>query len=153
MLFRHLCASPALDLQSYVDIDHFRESERYARAESVPLTAREFSVMRASLSLPACRLSLIRTFPRIINGYDFSGRAIFVIPMDEVSSTRVNGRAIGHSLILLKGHANARCWSRKDGLSQFCRWTRRHVARAVRRSTMATCYCGCLQPSLRGCRP
>jgi AraC family transcriptional regulator, ethanolamine operon transcriptional activator len=106
MLFRHLCASPALDLQKYVDIDHFRESERYARAESIPLAARDFSGIRASLSLPSCRLSLIRTFPRIINGYDFSGRAVIVIPMDEVSSTRVNGRAIGQSLILLKGPAN-----------------------------------------------
>jgi AraC family ethanolamine operon transcriptional activator len=106
MLFRHLCASPALDLQSYVDIDHFRESERYARAESIPLTARNFSVMRASLSLLSCHLSLIRTFPRIINGYELSRRMIVVIPMDGVSSTRVNGRAIGQSLILLKGHVN-----------------------------------------------
>ena len=97
MLFRNLCASPALDLHRYASIDHFRESERYAQAESIPLTARDFSVMRASLALPSCRLSLVRTFPRIINGYELSGRLIVVIPMDEVSSTRVNGRAIGQS--------------------------------------------------------
>lgn len=106
MLFRNLCASPALDLHRYASIDHFRESERYAQAESIPLTARDFSVMRASLALPSCRLSLVRTFPRIINGYELSGRLIVVIPMDEVSSTRVNGRAIGQSLILLKGRPN-----------------------------------------------
>ena len=106
MLFRHLCASPALNLQHYADIDHFRESERYARAESIPLAARDFSVMRATLSLPSCRLSLVRTFPRIITGYELSGRLMVVIPMNETSSTRVNGQAIGHSLILMKGKAS-----------------------------------------------
>src|SRR5215467_11591257 len=102
MLFRDLRGSPTLDLQRYLDIDHFRESERYAHAESIPLKAQEFSVARASLSLPSCRLSLVRTFPRIINGYELSGRLIVVIPMNEVSSTRVNGRPIGQSLILLR---------------------------------------------------
>lgn len=106
MLFRDLCASPALDLQRYLDVDQFRESERYAHAESIPLAARNFLVQRASLSLPSCRLSLMRTFPRIINGYELSRRLIVVIPMDTVSSTRVNGRMIGPSLILLKGNAN-----------------------------------------------
>jgi AraC family ethanolamine operon transcriptional activator len=106
MLFRHLCASPALNLQLYADIDHFRESEQYARAESIPLAARDFSVMRATLSLPSCRLSLVRTFPRIITGYELSGRLLVVIPMNETSSTRVNGQAIGHSLILMKGKAS-----------------------------------------------
>ena len=106
MLFRHLCPSPALNLLHYTDIDQFRESEQYARAESIPLVARDFSVMRATLSLPSCRLSLVRTFPRIITGYELSGRLMVVIPMNETSSTRVNGRAIGHSLILMRGNAN-----------------------------------------------
>ncbi len=106
MLFRHLCASPALNLQLYADIDHFRESEQYARAESIPLEARDFSVMRATVSLPLCRLSLVRTFPRIITGYELSGRLMVVIPMNETSSTRVNGQAIEHSLILMRGKAN-----------------------------------------------
>lgn len=106
MLFRDLRASPSLDLQRYQDIDHFRESERYARAESIPLGARQFSVVRASLSLPLCRVSMVRTFPRIINGYELTRRLIVVVPMNEVSSTRVNGRPIGQSLILLRGSAN-----------------------------------------------
>jgi len=106
MLFRYLCASTALDLHRYAGIDDFRESERYARAESIPLQARNFSAVRASPSLPSCRLSLVRTFPRIINGYELSGRAIIVIPMDEVSSTRLNGGAIGQSLLLVQGKAN-----------------------------------------------
>lgn len=106
MLFQHLFASPLLDLQHYTDLDSFRESERYARAESMPLTGRSFSVMRAGISLPSFKLSLVRTFPRIITGYDLSGQIIFVVPMDGVSSTRLNGRLVGQSLIVMKGKAN-----------------------------------------------
>lgn len=106
MLFNTLSASSSLDLLRYVDIDHFRESERYACAESIPLKGGHFAVLRASLVLPSCSLSLVRTFPRIINGYDLSGRLVIVVPMNEITSTRVNGKEIGQSLILLKGNAS-----------------------------------------------
>jgi AraC family transcriptional regulator, ethanolamine operon transcriptional activator len=106
MLFKNLCASTALRLDRYADIDHFRESEKYVRAESIPLTAKDFTVLRASLRMPSCTLSLVRTFPRIINGYALSGGLLIVIPMDDVSSARINGRTVGHSLILLNGSAN-----------------------------------------------
>ncbi len=107
MLFRSLQASPALSLERYADIDQFRESERYVRAESIPLAAERFSCLRACLAFPSCVLSLVRTFPRIIKGYEMPGRMVLVIPMDNVSSTRVNGAEVGdHSLILLKGSAD-----------------------------------------------
>lgn len=106
MLFRNLHASTSLELVRYADIDQFRESERYASAESIPLRTGNFAVLRASVTLPSCSLSLVRTFPRIIRGYDFSGRLIIVVPMDDVSSTRMNGREIDRSLIILKGAAN-----------------------------------------------
>ena len=107
MLFRSLRASPALSLERYADIDQFRESERYVRAESIPLAAERFSCLRASLTFPSCTLSLVRTFPRIIKGYEMPGRMVLVIPMDHVSSTRVNGAEAGdHSLILFKGSAD-----------------------------------------------
>lgn len=103
MLFRTLKASPALQLEGYADIDHFRESERYAKAESIPLDARNFSVLRAALAMPACTLSLVRTFPRIVNGYDLAGRLLIIIPMNEIASARINGEAVGQSVILLRG--------------------------------------------------
>ena len=106
MLFKHLHSSTSLELVRYADIDQFRESERYASAESIPLGSGNFAVLRANVALPSCSLSLVRTFPRIIKGYDFSGRLIIVVPMDEVMSTRVNGKDIGRSLIFLKGNAN-----------------------------------------------
>lgn len=92
-----------MHLEGYADIDHFRESERYAKAESIPLDARNFSVLRAALAMPACTLSLVRTFPRIVNGYDLAGRLLIVIPMNGIASARINGEAVGQSVILLKG--------------------------------------------------
>ena len=106
MLFNNLRASTALGLEGYSDFDHFRESERYARAESIPLAAKDFRVLRAVLALPSSTLSLVRTFPRIINGYDFSERLLIVIPMDGICSTRLNGEPVRQSLILIKGKAN-----------------------------------------------
>ncbi|MEP6838568.1 MAG: helix-turn-helix domain-containing protein [Bradyrhizobium sp.] len=107
MLFASLQASPALSLERYADIDHFRESERYVRAESIPLAAGTFSVLRASLQFPASVLSLVRTFPRIIKGYEMPGRLVVVIPMDNVASTKVNGEEAGSdTLILFKGSAD-----------------------------------------------
>jgi len=106
MLFKNLFASSALVLEQYADIDRFRESERYVQAESIPLASGAFSVVRANLTLPSCVLSLVRTFPRIINGYELPGKLVIVVPMDATSSARVNGSEIGQSLLLLKGSAN-----------------------------------------------
>lgn len=106
MLFKHLHASTALSLEGYTDFDHFHESERYARAESIPLSVKDFCVLRANLLLPSCTLSLVRTFPRIINGYELSNRLLAVIPMDDVATTRLNGKPVGQSIILIKRKAN-----------------------------------------------
>ncbi len=106
MLFRHLNTSAALDLERYRDIDHFHDSERYVRADSVPLRACDFSVLRATLAMPSTILSLVRTFPRIITGFELSGRLLIVLPMDGVTSARINGDEIGQSLLLLKGSPN-----------------------------------------------
>jgi AraC family transcriptional regulator, ethanolamine operon transcriptional activator len=106
MLFKHLHASTALSLEGYTDFDHFHESERYARAQSIPLSVKDFCVLRANLALPSCTLSLVRTFPRIINGYEVSNRLLAVIPMDDVATTRLNGKPVGQSIILIKRKAN-----------------------------------------------
>src|SRR5579872_2774707 len=106
MLLRKSGASGALSLDEYADIDRFRDSERYVRAESIPLSADRFSAARASLKLPPYTWSLVRTFPRIINGYDTGNRLIIVVPMDGISSARINGEPIGQCLLLLKGSMN-----------------------------------------------
>jgi AraC family ethanolamine operon transcriptional activator len=100
--FQGLKPSSALELQSY-DIDHFGETERYAGASSMPLSAGATAIMRARLSLPNLSLSLVKTFPRIIRGYQLADAAAVVVPMDHVTSTRINGQSIGSSIVILKG--------------------------------------------------
>jgi len=107
MLFQRLKPSAALNIVSYADVEHFRESERYLRAASLPLAAGGLSICRAELCLPSCTLSLVRTFPRIINGYELAGRVVVVIPMDDISSARINGEPIGNAILAMKG--NAQC--------------------------------------------
>src|SRR3954469_3914176 len=102
MSFQRLKSSPALELQSY-DIDHFGESERYAGASSMPLSAGATAIMRARLSLPSLSLSLLKTFPRIIRGYDLAHAVAVVVPMDHVSTVRINGQTIGSSIVVLRG--------------------------------------------------
>jgi AraC family transcriptional regulator, ethanolamine operon transcriptional activator len=100
--FQGLKPSSALELQSY-DIDHFGESEKYAGASSMPLSAGSTAIMRARLSLPTLTLSLVKTFPRIIRGYQLTNAVAVVVPMDHVTSTRINGQSIGSSVVILKG--------------------------------------------------
>lgn len=100
--FQGLRPSAALELQSY-DFDHFGETERYAGASSMPLSVGTTAIMRARLSLPNMTLSLVKTFPRIIRGYDLAHAVAVVVPMDHVTATRINGRTIGSSIVILKG--------------------------------------------------
>jgi AraC family ethanolamine operon transcriptional activator len=107
--FQGLKPSSALELQSF-DIDHFGETERYAGASSMPLSAGATAIMRARLSLPNLSLSLVKTFPRIISGYQLAHAAAVVVPMDHVTSTRINGQSIGSSIVILKGASDCRVY-------------------------------------------
>lgn len=102
MSFSRLKPSAALELQSY-DFDHFDETERYAGASSMPLSAGTTAIMRARLSLPTLTLSLVRTFPRIVRGYQLTNAVAVVVPMDHVTSSRINGQSIGNSIVILTG--------------------------------------------------
>lgn len=100
--FQGLKPSSALELQSY-DVDHFDESERYAGASSVPLSAGTTAIMRARLSLPTLTLSLVKTFPRIVRGYQLTNAAAVAVPMDHVTSSRINGQSMASSIVVLTG--------------------------------------------------
>lgn len=102
MSFLGLRPSSALELETY-DIDHFCESERYAGASSMPLSSGVTAIMRARLSLPGLTLSLVKTFPRIVRGYRMTDAAAVVVPMDQVTSSRINGQSIGSSILFLTG--------------------------------------------------
>ncbi|MBW7972490.1 helix-turn-helix domain-containing protein [Bradyrhizobium sp. BR 10289] len=103
--FQGLKPSAALELQSY-EIDDFAESEQYAGASSMPLSAGVTAIKRARLNLPALSLFLVKTFPRILRGYDLAHAVAVAVPMDQVTSTRINGQSIGGSILVLKGKSD-----------------------------------------------
>jgi AraC family ethanolamine operon transcriptional activator len=103
MPFRRLKPSSALEFEEY-DVDNFLQTEKYAGASSIPLSPNTPAILRARLKLPSVSLSLVKTFPRIIHGYRLIKAAAAVVPMDQVDSARINGHAIGHSVLMLKGH-------------------------------------------------
>ncbi|MHB0771601.1 helix-turn-helix domain-containing protein [Bradyrhizobium sp. 1.29L] len=105
MSFRDLKPSSALEVRAY-DIDHFGETERYAGASSMPLSVGATAIMRARLSLPTLTLSLVKTFPRIVRGYQLNNAAAVVVPMDHVTSPRINGRSMGRSIVVLTGSSD-----------------------------------------------
>jgi AraC family ethanolamine operon transcriptional activator len=76
----------------------------------MPLSAGATAIMRARLSLPNLSLSLVKTFPRIISGYQLAHAAAVVVPMDHVTSTRINGQSIGSSIVILKGASDCRVY-------------------------------------------
>jgi AraC family transcriptional regulator, ethanolamine operon transcriptional activator len=102
MSFQRLKPSSALDLQTY-DIDHFGESERYAGATSIPLSAGATAITRARLSLPTLTLSLLKTCPRIVRGYQLVNAVAVAVPMDQAIPARINGQPFGSSVLVLKG--------------------------------------------------
>lgn len=105
MSFQGLKPSSALELRAY-DIDHFGETERYAGASSMPLAVGTTAIMRARLSLPSLTLSLVKTFPRIVRGYQLMNAIAVAVPMDHVTSARINGQSVGRSIIILKGNSD-----------------------------------------------
>jgi AraC family ethanolamine operon transcriptional activator len=113
--FQGLKPSSALELQSF-DFDHFGESEKYAGASSVPLSAGAIAIMRARLSLPTLTLSLVKTFPRIIRGYHLTDAVAVVVPMDHVTATRINGQTIGSSVLILKGASDCLVYEPEERL-------------------------------------
>jgi AraC family ethanolamine operon transcriptional activator len=103
--FEGLKPSSALELQSY-DIDHFGESERYAGASSMPLSAGATAIRRARLSLPTLTVSLLKTFPRIVRGYQLANAVAVSVSMDRVASARINGQSMDSSVVILKGDSD-----------------------------------------------
>jgi hypothetical protein len=67
MLFQNLSPSPALSITQFFDIDAFRPVEFVADARSVPLNLANFYTARAMVQLPFCQITVLTTFPRIVD--------------------------------------------------------------------------------------
>ncbi|MGY8638813.1 helix-turn-helix domain-containing protein [Bradyrhizobium sp. 14AA] len=92
MLFDTLTPSSALQLIDFADVDAFRPVESVEDARSIPLDVSNFAAARAVVSLPACRIIMMRSFARILEtAYRMPGGMI-VIPMTD--DLRVNFKGL-----------------------------------------------------------
>lgn len=83
MLFDALAPSSALQLIGFADVDAFRPIESMEDARSIPLDVSNFAAARALVSLPACRIIMMRSFARILDtAYRVPG-GMLILPMTD----------------------------------------------------------------------
>lgn len=83
MLFDALAPSSALQLIGFADVDAFRPIESMEDARSIPLDVSNFAAARAVVSLPACRIIMMRSFARILDtAYRMPGGMV-ILPMTD----------------------------------------------------------------------
>jgi AraC-like DNA-binding protein len=83
MLFDALAPSSALQLIGFADVDAFRPIESMEDARSIPLDVRNFAAARALVSLPGCRIVMMRSFARILDGAYRMPGGMVILPMTD----------------------------------------------------------------------
>lgn len=83
MLFDALAPSSALQLIGFADVDAFRPIESMEDARSIPLDVRNFAAARAVVSLPGCRIVMMRSFARILDGAYRMPGGMVILPMTD----------------------------------------------------------------------
>lgn len=92
MLFDGLAPSSALQLIGFADVDAFWPIESMEDARSIPLDVPNFAAARAVVSLPACRIVLMRSFARILDtAYRMPGGMVILSMTDDL---RVNSKGM-----------------------------------------------------------
>ncbi|MBR0903676.1 helix-turn-helix domain-containing protein [Bradyrhizobium liaoningense] len=83
MLFDALAPSSALQLIGFADVDAFRPIETMEDARSIPLDVANFAAARAVVSLPACRIVVMRSFARILDAAYRMPGGMVILPMTD----------------------------------------------------------------------
>lgn len=83
MLFDALAPSSALQLIGFADVDAFRPIESMEDARSIPLDVRNFAAARAVVSLPGCRIVMMGSFARILDGAYRMPGGMVILPMTD----------------------------------------------------------------------
>ncbi|MBM7483294.1 AraC-like DNA-binding protein [Bradyrhizobium sp. USDA 3686] len=83
MLFDALAPSSALQLIGFADVDAFRPIESMEDARSIPLDVRNFAAARAVVSLPGCRIVMMRSFARILDAAYRMPGGMVILPMTD----------------------------------------------------------------------
>ncbi len=91
MQFQSLLPSPALSIVEFSDIDAFRPVEFVADARSVPLSLTNFHTARAMVQLPFCQITVLTSFPRILDVSYRATHGLVIFQIDDNYEVSVNG--------------------------------------------------------------
>jgi AraC family ethanolamine operon transcriptional activator len=94
MLFQNLSPSTALSITQFSDIDAFRPVEFVADARSIPLNLANFHTARAMVRLPFCQITLLASFPRILDVSYRAAHGIVMFQMEDDYEVSVNGMSV-----------------------------------------------------------
>ncbi|MEH2530227.1 AraC-like DNA-binding protein [Bradyrhizobium sp. AZCC 1588] len=94
MLFKNLAPSPALSIIRFSDIDAFRPVEFVADARSVPLNLANFHTARAAVQLPCCQVTMLRSFPRIVDVSYRAAHGVVIFQIEDDYDVAVNGMSV-----------------------------------------------------------
>jgi len=94
MQFQSLSPSPALSIVEFSDIDAFRPVEFVAEARSLPLNLANFHTARAMVQLPFCQITLLTSFPRIVDVSYRAAHGVVIFQIDDDYDVSVNGLSV-----------------------------------------------------------
>ena len=93
-MFQNLSPSPALSIVQFSDIDAFRPVEFVADARSVPLNLANFHTARAAVRLPHCQITLLDSFPRIVDVSYRAAHGVVMFQLKDDYEVSVNGLSV-----------------------------------------------------------
>lgn len=93
-MFQNLSPSPALSIVQFSDIDSFRPVEFVADARSVPLNLANFHTARATVQLPHCQITLLDSFPRIVDVSYRAAHGVVMFQLKDDYEVSVNGLSV-----------------------------------------------------------
>ncbi|MFT4121713.1 helix-turn-helix domain-containing protein [Bradyrhizobium sp.] len=104
-MFDSLVRSSALELISFADVDAFRPAESMEDARSIPLDVANFAAARAVVSLPACRIIVMRSFARILDTAYRAPGGMMILSMSDDLRASSNGMELDSRLfVALRGN-------------------------------------------------
>jgi AraC-like DNA-binding protein len=115
--FHHLTPSPALSIVRFSDIDAFRPVEFVADARSVPLNLKNFQTARAALQLPSCQITVLDSFPRIVDVSYRAANGLVIFQLEDNYEVSVNGMSAERPAFLgLRGNVDLQFFEPRSSL-------------------------------------
>jgi AraC-like DNA-binding protein len=107
MLLQHLHSSSALSITQFSDIDAFRPVEFTSDARSIPLNLANFHTARAAVQLPHCQITVLTSFPRIVDVSYRMPNGIVIFQLDDDYDVSVNGMSVNRpAFIGMRGNVD-----------------------------------------------